>query len=148
MIEFVSFSYELGKHEIHYHLHFKTPINYFITEFQTRKDCHYVNIDSEVKCKIEILDKYWQNFCERKLYNSIYTDKEHLYINVDDNKCFERISKNQLKADIIIDKSILCYSCRAKIYLVIPYNIFAKPNTNILNKNPTIKKTKELMTWL
>lgn len=142
MISLENFSYEINKHNVQFHLRFKTESALFITKFNNIKDSYILNINSlGIICKLEISKKYWEAFCNNKMYDTIYADKKWLYINLFDKKHYEQFYKSNFENDIIINKSILTYACKVIIYLKIPSNLLVENKLN----NPLVRRnTKKL----
>lgn len=142
MISLRNFSYEINKHNIQYYLSFKAESPLFITMFSNTKDCYTLNINSSgIVCKLKIPKKYWEAFCNNKMYNTIYTEKEWLYINLFDKKHYEQIHKSNIENDLVINKSILTYSCKVTIYLKISKSLFTKSKLNSPSAKSKTKKS-------
>ncbi len=138
MISLIKFSYEKNKKDINYHFCFKTENSNFVEKFRRERDYLVLRINSSgVLCELKIPPRFWDAFCNNKMYNTIYIEKDCLYINLFDKNYYKQVSKNDLQKYVVIHRSILNNSCKVVLYLKISNVLFVRNKIS----NP-IKSTK------
>lgn len=137
MVSLFGFSHDISKDNIIYHISFISKSNDFTSEFTEGKNHFSISIYSNgLICKIKILKKYWFLFCDNKMYNTIYFERNKMYINI---LCKKDFAINKVKESVVINQSIMSYLCKIILYLKIPKKLFYTKDTN----NKICKRNKK-----